>query len=621
MLTFNKLILHNFGSYSHAEVDLKEKGFCMVSGRNYCKKDNAYSNGSGKSILWSGICFAITGETINGLHSNLKNINIDEDLAYVALDFSADTDNYIITRYIEPKSDMKIIRNGEDVSGKGIRESEKKLGEYLPDLNRDLLASTIILGQGLPNKFTSFSPVGRKELLEKLTKSDFMIEDMKARIAKRIDELNKKLREYEDSLLVNTTQLNNTNSLITKAETELTNIKKPDYADQITKLKVQIAADQDKLEKTNTEISNLEIAVDTANDKLLKINSEKSNNITLELAGYTKKYQEEYTKQTEIEANIKSISTEITKLKNITDICPTCGQKIPGVQKPSTTKLEETLTALTASLTAQKDAIKAIEQRHNDNQKMIEDSFKVEIATANNELAMVKNNLNSVKSNKVLLEGTINNNSTALTKLIYDTENYDRAVQKLKDEIAELAKAKEKYEKLIALTDDSKKASNEHLSVVKKLDSLSKREYRGYILTNIINHLNAKAKEYSKLVFGTEEFEIYLDGNALDISYGGKLVESLSGGERTRIDLILQFAIRDLLSSHLNLTSNILVLDEITDFLDATSCAAVMQLIENELNTVESVFIISHHAESLNLSFDSEIKVIKNTEGISEVYQ
>jgi DNA repair exonuclease SbcCD ATPase subunit len=51
MLTFNKLILHNFGSYSHAEVDLKEKGFCMVSGRNYCKKDNAYSNGSGKSIL------------------------------------------------------------------------------------------------------------------------------------------------------------------------------------------------------------------------------------------------------------------------------------------------------------------------------------------------------------------------------------------------------------------------------------------------------------------------------------------------------------------------------------------------------------------------------------------
>jgi DNA repair exonuclease SbcCD ATPase subunit len=221
----------------------------------------------------------------------------------------------------------------------------------------------------------------------------------------------------------------------------------------------------------------------------------------------------------------------------------------------------------------------------------------------------------------VLLEGTISNNSTTLTKLIYDTENYDRAVQKLKDEITELAKAKEKYEKLIALTDDSKKASNEHLSVVKKLDSLSKREYRGYILTNIINHLNAKAKEYSKLVFGTEEFEIYLDGNALDISYGGKLVESLSGGERTRIDLILQFAIRDLLNSHLNLTSNILVLDEITDFLDATSCAAVMQLIENELNTVESVFIISHHAETLNLSFDSEIKVVKNSDGISEVYQ
>ena len=42
-------------------------------------KDNALSNGSGKSFLWNAICYAFTGETISGLHSNLKNININED--------------------------------------------------------------------------------------------------------------------------------------------------------------------------------------------------------------------------------------------------------------------------------------------------------------------------------------------------------------------------------------------------------------------------------------------------------------------------------------------------------------------------------------------------------------
>ena len=69
MLNFKKVILHNFGSYGHAEVDLENKGICLVSGRNNYKKDNALSNGSGKSFLWSGICYALTGETISGLKS------------------------------------------------------------------------------------------------------------------------------------------------------------------------------------------------------------------------------------------------------------------------------------------------------------------------------------------------------------------------------------------------------------------------------------------------------------------------------------------------------------------------------------------------------------------------
>ena len=132
--------------------------------------------------------------------------------------------------------------------------------------------------------------------------------------------------------------------------------------------------------------------------------------------------------------------------------------------------------------------------------------------------------------------------------------------------------------------------------------------------------MDKKAKEYSQVVFGTSDLNIYLDGNALDITYCDKMFDNLSGGEKQRVDLILQFAIRNMLNSYLNIDSNILVLDEITDFLDRQSCAAVMKLIENELNTTESVFIVSHHAEALELPIDSELKIIKNSEGISEVY-
>ena len=121
MLKFKKIILHNFGSYGHAEVELENKGICLVSGRNNYKKDNALSNGSGKSFLWSGICFALTGETISGLKSNLKNIFTDENLSYVTLDFDDNTDNYVITRYIAPKSDLKIIKNDIVNNAFGLR--------------------------------------------------------------------------------------------------------------------------------------------------------------------------------------------------------------------------------------------------------------------------------------------------------------------------------------------------------------------------------------------------------------------------------------------------------------------------------------------------------------------
>ena len=182
MIQFKKVIIHNFGSYGHVELELQNRGFCLVSGQNNCVKDNAISNGSGKSMLWSAICYALTGETINGIKNNLKNVNIDEPDCWVQLDFLYNKDLFSLNRMIAPKSDLKIFKNDIDLSGKGIRESEKKLQELLPELSKDLIASTIIIGQGMPNKFSSFSPSGRKELLEKLTKSDFMIEDIKTRI-------------------------------------------------------------------------------------------------------------------------------------------------------------------------------------------------------------------------------------------------------------------------------------------------------------------------------------------------------------------------------------------------------------------------------------------------------
>lgn len=120
-------------------------------------------------------------------------------------------------------------------------------------------------------------------------------------------------------------------------------------------------------------------------------------------------------------------------------------------------------------------------------------------------------------------------------------------------------------------------------------------------------------------MFGTDELDVRLDDNDLDIAYCGKMFDNLSGGEKQRVDLILQFAIRNMLIFYLGADSNMLVLDEITDFLDKRSCDAVMSLVESELDSIDSVFIVSHHAEELELPIDSELHVVKDENGISEI--
>lgn len=619
-IDFEKIIIHNFGSYGHTELDVKGKGFCLVSGQNNFKKDNALSNGSGKSFIWSAICYTITGETIQGLHTNLKNINIeDDDKCYTTLIFKVNTDEYEITRTAEPKSDLKIIKNGADVSGKTFRESEKKLGDLLPDLTRDLIASTIIIGQGMPNKFSSFSPSGRKDLLEKLTKSDFMIEDIKNRVTTRQTELERKINDCDISLAANRAKLETAEQELQKAEDEIKNAVKPNFeADIEASDKLIKSIDKDITELTAAKkLKNDE--VEAAQKELLGLSKEKTETTTELFKKYHEAIDPVKSEKLTTETTISNLNAEVRRLKAVKDVCPTCGQKLPGAVKPDTSKQEAEIKRLTESLTPLNTRITEIETKQQGFTKEINESFAGREKIINDKIIKLRNELNKIIDELNDDTQSLNTEKERYNKLVYDKANWDIHQKALNITITDLNTSITGLKNIITLTDNAKVEFQAHLAVVKKMDSLVKRDFRGYLLTNIINYIDKKAKDYSETVFGTRDLNVYLDGNALDISYGGKMFDNLSGGEKQRVDLILQFAIREMLNVYLNSSANILVLDEITDFLDKTSATAIMKLIEKELTTIESVFIVSHHASELELPVDSEIKVVKDTSGISQI--
>ena len=618
-IRFRKIRLHNFFSFVDSELDLNDMGYTLVEGRNYCKLDSAYSNGSGKSSIFNGICFALTGETAQGVSNGVENIFSDPDDCWVELIFDVDGDEFIIKRFKTPRTDLKIYVNGEDKSGKGVRESSRLLATYLPDLTSTLVNSIIILGQGLPNRFTDNNPAARKDILEKLTKSDFMIQSIKDKLDIRQTELRNILREEEDYQLSTLSQLVVYKDQLKSFKSDLEDYKEFDNSEdgidkKIKKNAAEISKIDKNLESLSAKLDTCNSFIEELNEKHNQILSEANDEIDRTIKPIDEQIKNKTNQLSETKSEIKSLKKEIDKLDNITDVCPTCGQKIPNVIKPDTSGLKNELLVLKSNENLISDQIDALnEQKKNSVQY-----------------------LNEQRSNKVYQIGTqIKEKKDEINDFLNEQASFRSKKNKLTEELFKLNNLKLNYNKLLKYIDETNEKIKEldnmlnkingniviikdHMNVVQQMITLSKREFRGILLLNIIEYINKKVKQYSNEVFGTDKLDFELDENSIDITYCDKPYENLSGGERQKIDVIVQLALRDILSKQLNIHSNLLVCDEIFDNLDSQGCSKIMNLISN-LNDIDSVFIVSHHAQDLELTKDNSIIVEKDETGISSI--
>lgn len=620
VLKFIKVHAHNFACYEDVELTLTDMGYTVVSGKNNNSSDNAVSNGSGKSSIFNAICFAITGETTQGLSNNIENIYANPNDCWVELHFFADDDEFVIRRIKTPKSDLKIYINGEDRSGKGIRDSQQLLDSYLPDVTSQLLGSIIILGQGLPYRFTYKDPGARKQLLERLTKSDYMVQSVKEKLEARKDELKLQLRSYEDTDIANKTK--------TKMYLERLDVIKKDLDeyeldssegsidDRISDIKQAILSYNDEIIKLQNDKEQLENKISILNENKANETVKNSNELSLELQMIDKNINDLYKVLVDKKSEVNSLNKEITKLEAVSDICPTCGQKIINVHKIDTKNLRDKLDLLKNELS---NINNEYENKLNEKDKIIlnnKTNLNVIINNIDIQLNDLKDLLN--KNIKKISSTTKINQSLIKEELRLSglQENYTKLINELNstnEKIEEL-----KSEKIIIT--NNIKDTNEHLSVVQSLITLAKREFRSVLLENIVRYIDKKAKEYSLEVFGAELISIKTDENYINVMFSNKYYEALSGGEKQKIDIIIQLALRDLLSNQLNIHSNILVMDEVLDFLDEKGADAILRLIQDYTTDIDSIFMISHRVEKLNISYDTILEVIKDSNNVSSIF-
>ena len=618
ILTFKNIHIENFLSFGTADLLLDRGNYVLVKGENENPVDNAESNGSGKSAIFDAIVWALTGTTTREC-KNVSNINSDNG-AKVTLYFNVDDCEYEVTRTKDYKplgSTLKIIRNGEDVSGKGIRDSEKLLSEYLPDLTSSFLGSVIILGQGLPQRFSNNTPSGRKDVLEKLSKSDFMIDDLKQKVSDRKTQIQKLIRENEDKLLAATTS--KSRMLKQKESIDRYLQELPDkhelqekidtYNRKVEELVEEVEGKKQRLESESiTELSKEKEC------KLLQLSSLNSSMYS-ELEQKKSEYSDQINELSERKQSLKSY---IRTNENIRDVCPTCGQKLIGVEKPNVDKERQELSEVETSLFD-------ISAKRDFELNVIKDSYMKKSKELDNEIQQLGNQIleksktqSELKRSIEELQKSIEQCKYRVASLVGQMDALEENAVRYNQELTSICDQLNEIEKEILYYTNEQGPLNRRSEIISKMNTILSRDFRGYLLTNVINYISDRAKFYSIQVFGNDNIGFQLAGNAIEISFDNKEYSNLSGGEKQRVDLIIQLSIRDMLCKFMGFSSNIIVLDEFIDGLDAKGCEQILGLIANNLTDVGTVYIITHHS-SVAIPTDDEIIVVKDSNKISRI--
>lgn len=579
LVEFEKISIKGFLSIGEAELDLSNQGMVYVTGKNN-SPGNQDSNGAGKSTIFEAIMYALTGTTLRGT-KDVVNIYW-QGYTEVTLTLKVDGIEYVIIRtrkHPQLGNNLRIYRNGEDISGVGLKKSEEVLSNELGSLSSSLISSVIILGQGLPNKFTDLSPIARKDRLEELSQSSEFIGEFKTR-----------LTNFKD---LYTQKSNDNNMKIARTETEIT-MNENRISESVRKLE-ELKSSNDDISTLNDKLSDEEGTISSLNERMITLsNLRRSTN-----ESYNSITSERMVKGNQVTQSTNDISKLMNEIANLSEsVCPTCHQPITSSDDVERLRneREDRILQLQESIDYLNNEIQGLEEKEkllSGKLRRMEDSYQD-----------IQVELNQHNKSKVDIQSRIDKISSTSDELTTDINIYSSKVADEKAELNDLSSARGVYDLKLGILDYLMKKSS--------------KEFRSFMLIGVVDYLNTKLTYYSNRLFGTDRLSLVLDGNRISILYDNRAYENLSGGERQRADLAMQFSLRDMLINSLGFNCNLLIIDEGFDNLDSSGVNALVSVI-NDMTSIDSVFTISHH--TLSIPFDRTIEVVKGMDKVSTVHE
>lgn len=646
-IIFKRISITGFQSVDHIDLELDDRGIIVVKGINNYEA-NVRSNGSGKSSIFESIIFALYGETSLGI-KDPENRILNKGYR-VSLDLSINGNDFTIVRYKENgKSNIQFIQGDTDISGRNKTDTDKMIQKEL-GISKDLFLDSIFLAQGISTNLSSLSPTARKERLEILTGTEKLIEEFKAYIKSRQLEYEAKCTELT---LAKTKLEGNIQSLQSQIYTLKSKINEINAENERKKSLGNIEELETQIKSLEAEIINIENQIEnvfekTISDNQLEIDKYKEQKSSIEVG--REKINETLNAQRDVVYKINSsldnlhnsisthqrdiarLNSDIEAIKS-SDTCPTCGRKYENANEAH---IEQLVSSYQKDIDQHNKDIEEINKQienetanlNNETEKGKQireeyDKMQAQILEVNN-LIQEKEKVNMEQANQIKNQRSFISNKQAQIKElqvkkeellkveIQSTVEYENMITEATNNInncnGEITKLQEEWNK-----------QNDLVDVCKYSQQLITKPFRTYLLQNSIKILNEKLNYLSSKLFSNAKDVIIIDGDdsKLDIRLGDATYESLSGGEKTRVNMCLLLAQKYLASNLGNIECNIIILDEVLGQCDSEAEMNIIDLMIEELQSVSSIIFIGH--KELPIPNDSVITVVKDEQGLSRL--
>lgn len=610
-------------------------GFILVKGQN----EGFSSNGSGKTTMFEAIYWALFNETTKGLTGDDVIRRGQKDCS-VVLVLDDGREEYIVNRSRKYGLDV-IIPNDDDKNFIGLRESDKQVFlESLLGFDKNIFLASCYFSQENLVMLTSMSDVEKTNTITGLlgfeaysdlydtvlNKINTFLEDIRGKEKEKID-IDKNIAVTTSSLSQLNEQLSeitsDIESLADKIKVSITEIDV--LKDKLSKLSFEQTLDYDEIIK---ELENMELLfnkhIEEMDDNYSKRKDERNDVITEQVA--VKKEIELLNKEMNILKN-NLLSLDTLALKS-GQRCRTCGSVVTAENieslkselkekittgcelaiEPLTTKLVEGINlekSLSKSLELLMDKRNIVYNKRIDIRQEIKDTkeekkrkdkefeifnlTKQDLVYNINRFSDTEELINKqrieLNTKKSTVEVSIKSKSDVLNGLVIKIKDLDFYIDKIKKsiDILEFWKTAFSSKGIRVLLLD--KFCNEMNSIV-----------NNYLSSISSGFMSLSIKPTSSLKSGEERNKL-----GLDIFMKGVMVkyQSLSGGEKRRVDVALCLGLNDWISKRFNLSNGLLgfiVLDEVFSFLDDSAEETIGSLLYQE-GFKKAIYVISHTSE------------------------